>query len=70
MYPWEYARNRSAAGVKADEPAILTQEEIARLAKIRARYHSNPRCIEYDLDEPRLDFARWLVEHGWLREDV
>lgn len=70
MYPWERGANRSAASPELDESAVLTQEEIAQLAKMRARYQSHPQCVEFDLDESRLDFARWRVEHGWLREDL
>ncbi len=70
MYPWEYGASRSVGSLEPNEPTILTREEIARSAKIRARYQNHPQCVEYDLDEPRLEFARWLVECGWLREEL
>lgn len=69
MYPWEYARNRIADHPSADAQSILTEQELARLTKVRARYRGHPKCVEFALDERRLAFARWQVDRGWLRED-
>ncbi|HEU5348323.1 MAG TPA: hypothetical protein VFU63_06895 [Ktedonobacterales bacterium] len=70
MYLWEYLSNQYAPDLVSDEQAPLTAEEIARLAEVRARYQGHPACVEFDLDERRLTFARWLVDRGWLREDL
>lgn len=70
MYPWEYARNRSAASPNPVEQAALTPEEMVQLTKLRTRYQNHPQYVEYGLDGRRLAFARWLVERGWLHEDL
>lgn len=70
VYPWESARYRHSTQPDAGEQSILTTGEVTRLTKIRARYRGHPTCVEFDLDERRLAFARWLVDCGWLREDL
>lgn len=45
----------------------LTQEECDFLANV-ALY--SPEVTEREIDELRLEFARWLVTHGRLSEDV
>lgn len=76
MFAWEYARYKHATYPEqisvalADARSVLTAEEIARLSAVKARYQGHPTCVECDLDERRLGFARWLVDHGQLREDI
>lgn len=70
MYPWEYAKHRSTLRPDTDTQAALTADEVARLMRVRAQYRGHPTCVEFALDERRLAFARWLVDCGWLREDL
>ena len=70
MYPWENAKNRSTAHPEPNDRGRLTAEEIVRLTAIRAQYRGHPSCVEFDLDERRLAFVRWLVDCGWLREEL
>jgi hypothetical protein len=76
MFAWEYARYKHTTYPEqisvaiADVRTELTAEEIARLAAVRARYQGHPKCVEFDLDERRLTFVRWLVDNGRLSEGL
>jgi hypothetical protein len=48
----------------------FTSEEGQRLIALRQRLALRPTPVDLDIDERRLQFARWLVEHGRLSEDV
>ncbi|HLY31780.1 MAG TPA: hypothetical protein VKQ36_12195 [Ktedonobacterales bacterium] len=48
--------------------AQFTPTELAKLAALRENYPSHVEVQERLLDELRLEFARWLVEHGRLNE--
>lgn len=69
MYPWETAKYRLATRTEPRD-SVLTPEEIARLAMVRARYEGHPEYLELGLDERRLVFARWLVAKGALSDDL
>jgi uncharacterized membrane protein YeaQ/YmgE (transglycosylase-associated protein family) len=43
--------------------------EIERLSTLQLRYREQPDSLDMPLDESRLRFARWLVEHGGIGED-
>jgi hypothetical protein len=70
MNPSEEEKYRPIVWFTAGRTATLTDEEISRLSKIRAQYDGHPECIELELDERRLTFARWLVNSGSFREDM
>jgi len=50
--------------------ATFTPEEFAKLAALRTRLQHRIVDIELGLDERRLGFARWPVEHRMLSEDL
>ena len=59
----------------ASQPAELdtaqfTEDEIARLNDLSQRFQHHVGYFELELDERRLEFARWLVQHGRLSEDL
>jgi hypothetical protein len=66
-----FARQRE--GTLRERPAGLdarfAPEEICRLEDLRRRY-SDLQYSEQGLDIRRLEFARWLVHTGTLREDL
>jgi hypothetical protein len=69
VYPWERMRSRMQASVSLAEVSF-TPEEFAKLAALRTHLQTRAVDIELDLDERRLTFARWLVEHGRLTDDI
>lgn len=54
-------------------PAVLgngfTSEEAARLQSLRETFHAQADYLR-ELDERRLEFARWLLETGKLSEQL
>lgn len=46
----------------------FTHKEAERLSAMRQRYHLAGEHFERVIDERRLEFARWLVEHHRLGE--
>lgn len=68
MYPRSFTRYVEEE--VASQPTSLTKEQCARLTALRERFRSHPECIELGLDEDRLSFARWLLEHGKVHESV
>jgi hypothetical protein len=57
--------NQAAPVAEPLQPAVL-----ARLSELRERTLMLRTCQEFRLDMRRLQFARWLVEHGRLGEGV
>ncbi len=59
-------------GADSSKPAMatgnFTPEELARLNALRTNFRSRAEYLERVIDETRLEFARWLVEHGKLNE--
>ncbi len=59
-------------GSNNSKPAMVTgnftPEELARLNAMRLNFRSRAEYLERVIDEARLEFARWLVEHGKLGE--
>lgn len=47
---------------------ILSPCEVERLSALRQRCLGRPDYLETEINERRLVFARWLVEHGQLNE--
>lgn len=59
-------------GSNSSKPAMatgnFTPEEWARLNALRTNFRSRAEYLERVIDDRRLEFARWLVEHGKLSE--
>ncbi len=50
--------------------ARFTIEEKALLSRLRERVESNPNALDLvDIEQRRLEFARWLVQQGKLSEE-
>jgi hypothetical protein len=67
MFTWERANELQRDATLA---ATFTPEEFIRLQALREQYETSQDCGEFGLDERHLRFARWLVEHGRLSEEV
>jgi uncharacterized membrane protein YeaQ/YmgE (transglycosylase-associated protein family) len=48
----------------------FSEGECERLCKLQRRYRDRPDMLDLPLDERRLRFARWMVDHGRLSEDA
>lgn len=70
MFPWEYARLKHSIELAVSPRRAFSTGELAKLAELQARFRGHPECVELDIDEQRLSFARWLVECGKLSEDI
>lgn len=46
----------------------FTPEESIRITHLRKRFHAHPICFKLDINYRRLEFARWLVDRGYLSE--
>jgi hypothetical protein len=66
MKPWEYETETTCQPLVLD--GHFSTEEITRLHALRQHVLSHPASLELGIDERRLTFARWLVEHGKLSE--
>ena len=66
MLPHEQVNNTNA------RPATLsgnfTADEVSRLTQLRSNFHAHAEYLERVIDERRLEFARWLLDHGKLSE--
>lgn len=69
MQPFESGTHVASQPAELDL-ATFTEDEIARLRALSRRFDSHAEYFEMDLDVRRLEFARWLVQHGRLSEDV
>lgn len=47
-----------------------TAAEKSRLAMLRQQVQTDGNYREFGLDQRQLEFVRWLVVHGKLREDL
>jgi hypothetical protein len=47
----------------------FTPEELSRLRAFPEQYETNQACAEFGLDERRLRFERWLVQHQRIGEN-
>lgn len=60
-------------GTNGTKPAMatgnFTPEELARLSALRSNFRSRAEYLERVIDDRRLEFARWLKQHGKLNED-
>ena len=46
----------------------FTSEETDRLTQLQGLFRAYPACYTLDLNYRRLEFARWLQEHGRIGE--
>jgi hypothetical protein len=46
----------------------FTPEETVRITHLQGQYRTAPVCYRFDINYRRLEFARWLVDHGYLDE--
>ena len=67
MFTWERANELQRDTTLA---ATFTAEELRCFRALREQYETSQDCGEFGLDERRLRFARWLVEHGRLSEEI
>ncbi len=67
MFTWERADELQRETALA---ATFTPEELIRLRALREQYETSQDCGEFGLDERHLRFARWLVGHGRLSEEM
>jgi hypothetical protein len=67
MLPGEFGTENANVQVMLD--GSFTNEEMMRLRALRARADAHPDYEDRGIDERRLKFLRWLVEHGKLSDD-
>lgn len=67
MVPWEHETENGSRPLALE--GQFTPEELAKLLALRTLISSHSPYDELGLDEKRLKFARWLVEHGRLSDD-
>jgi hypothetical protein len=68
MSTWEYVTSKYAIRPFADPREVFTEDELAKLREMRARFGGHPECAELNLNERQLAFARWLIDHGRLSD--
>lgn len=68
MLAWEHASDTLAQAQAPED--VLTHDEMRRLEALRTRWSSRLECVELEMDLRRLQFARWLVQRGILREEI
>ena len=66
MSPHEYTNNPNARPTTLNGP--FTSEEVTRLTDLRHNFFAHSEYLERVIDERRIEFARWLLEHGKLTE--
>ena len=66
MMPHEYTNN--LPGGRTTLSGNFTADEVARLVDLRRNVHAHTEYLERVIDQRRLEFARWLLDHGKLSE--
>lgn len=66
-WAWVNSLEASPAGTLED---AFSPTELAQLRALRDQHAATRTCIQMGLDEQRLSFVRWLVEHGRIGEDI
>lgn len=66
MMPQEHLNN--IIGPPATLGANFSAAEVARLVDLRRSVHEQTEFLERVIDQRRLEFARWLLDHGKLSE--
>src|SRR5215469_10412239 len=67
-----HSQGDPAEGVQRPELLIrrFSPAEIQCLSLLQLLLRQRPSALDFPLEESRLQFARWLVEHGRLSEDI
>jgi hypothetical protein len=65
---WDYVIRRDASTPTLDDR--FTTEEIRRLTALWQQLAVQPAHVDLGFEVRRLEFARWLVEHGHLGEEI
>ena len=60
----------SQASASPEMADALTSEEMRRLDAFQRSCDYQPQYLEWEIDPRRLEFARWLVQHGRLSDDL
>jgi hypothetical protein len=68
MNVWDKVFQPGALAPSLDDR--FTAEEVQRLTALRQRVNVQPMHLDLGIDVRRLEFARWLVEHGRLGEEM
>ena len=70
--PAQHSQGEPPEGVQRLELLIrrFSPAEIQCLSLLQLLLRHRPSALDFPLEEPRLQFARWLVEHGRLSEEV
>jgi hypothetical protein len=66
MMPKEYGNTTN--GRPATLGGNFSKDEVARLTNLRRNFYEHTEYLERVIDERRLEFARWLLDHGKLSE--
>jgi hypothetical protein len=66
MMSQEYTNN--LPGAPTTLSGNFTADEVARLVDLRRNVHAHTEYLERVIDQRRLEFAQWLLEHGKLSE--
>ena len=66
---WQHIETGTSHASVVELGCEFTPREAACLSALRERYHAQPDYVELGLDIHRLEFARWLVRTGRLREE-
>lgn len=66
MMPQEHLNNIN--GGPATLGANFSADEVARLVDLRRTVHEHTEYLERVIDQRRLEFARWLLDHGKLSD--
>lgn len=48
--------------------SFFSTDEMGRLESLRQNYYQHAEYLERVIDDRRMEFARWLIEHGKLSE--
>ena len=66
MMPQDHLNNTT--GLPATLGTNFSADEVARLVDLRRTVHEHTEFLERVIDQRRLEFARWLLDHGKLSE--
>lgn len=72
MAPRDYSTTNSTtnSGVPAIMGSLFTAEELSRLSELRENVHTHVEYLERVIDDRRMEFGRWLLEHGKITEGI
>jgi hypothetical protein len=66
MMSREYSTNNTTSPTKLSD--MFTPDELSRLDALRQNFYTHAEYLERVIDDRRLEFARWLLDHGKLSE--